>query len=70
MTDREQVFLRVGRDGAISAETKGVKGPKCLDYVALLEDLLGGQTIDSSFTSEYLETAAQTFGQAADELHN
>ena len=32
----EQIIVRIGPDGAIHAETKGMTGAKCLDSVALL----------------------------------
>ena len=51
----EQIVLRVTADGFVSAETIGVKGPRCLDTIAILEDLLEAQTVSSEFTPEYLE---------------
>jgi hypothetical protein len=56
----EQVVVRISRDGAILAETKGMKGPKCLETIELLEDLLEAQAVASSFTKEYYEVPAST----------
>ena len=53
----EQIVVRVASDGQVHAETKGIKGPKCLDSIQLLEDLLEAQSISSSFTHEYNESA-------------
>jgi hypothetical protein len=66
----EQVVVRIASDGAIHAETKGLKGAKCLDAIRLLEDLLEAQTVTSSFTSEYEEVPAGTHGaiEVDDEL--
>jgi hypothetical protein len=56
----EQIVVRIAPDGAIHAETIGLKGPKCLETIALLEDLLEAQTVSSSFTSEYEEVPVGT----------
>ncbi|MBN6038272.1 DUF2997 domain-containing protein [Amycolatopsis sp. 195334CR] len=56
MTHR--VTVTVGRDGSISAETHGVTGSKCLDYIPLLEDLLDAETVSSEFTEDYRRTSA------------
>jgi hypothetical protein len=56
----EQIVVRIAPDGAIHAETIGLKGPKCLETIALLEDLLEAQTVSSSFTSEYDEVPVGT----------
>ncbi len=55
---QEQIVIRVGVDGSVSAETKGIKGPACLDSIAVLEDLLEAQVVFSEFTPDYTETAA------------
>ena len=51
---REQIVVRVGVDGLITAETIGIKGERCLESIALLEDLLDSGTFSSTFTDEYL----------------
>ncbi|MCC9195321.1 DUF2997 domain-containing protein [Arthrobacter sp. zg-Y820] len=56
----EQIIIRVSPDGAIQAETSGIKGTKCLDSIEVLEDLLGAQTVTSSFTKEYEEAPAES----------
>ncbi len=55
-----RVEISVAADGSIRAHTVGVKGPDCLDYLPLLEDLLGAQTVRSAFTPEYHEVARET----------
>ena len=69
MTVREQIIVRVATDGAVHAETKGMKGPKCLDSIQLLEDLLEAQATTSSFTSEYTEITSTTTIEVDDDLH-
>lgn len=56
----EQIVIRVLSDGEIHAETLCMKGPKCLDTIALLEDILQAQTVNSSFTSEYEKQQTET----------
>lgn len=56
MTQRIQ--LRVYPDGRIEAVTQGVKGKKCTDYIAVLEELLRAETIQSAYTPEYHEKEA------------
>lgn len=56
----EQIIVRVAPDGTVSAETKGITGPKCLDSIAVLEDLLEAQTVASEFTAEYDQTTTRT----------
>ena len=53
MTKRIQ--LRVYPDGRIEATTEGVKGKACTDYIAMLEELLQAETVESAYTDEYYE---------------
>ncbi|MGB2567622.1 DUF2997 domain-containing protein [Micromonospora citrea] len=53
MNDRPRVVVTVGPDGAVSAETRGVHGDRCLDYVALLEDLLAARAVQSAYTADH-----------------
>lgn len=52
----KKIKLRIYTDGKIDAETQGIKGKACLDYIAILEQLTGATTVDSDFTAEYKET--------------
>ena len=52
----KKIKLRIYTDGKIDAETQGIKGKACLDYIAILEQLTGATTLDSDFTAEYKET--------------
>ena len=51
----KQITLKIRPDGTVEAETHGVKGRSCLDYIAILEQLTGGKTVDSAFTPEFRE---------------
>lgn len=48
-----RIAITVNRDGSIKAETLGIKGKTCLDYVPLLEELLEAETVQSEFTADY-----------------
>ncbi|MFT4009184.1 MAG: DUF2997 domain-containing protein [Nocardioidaceae bacterium] len=65
----EQIIVRVTSDGQVHAETKGIKGPNCLDSIQLLEDLLDAEAITSAFTHEYNETTSISSTEVDDELH-
>lgn len=56
MTEKPQVVLTVTSEGVVSAETKGMVGSGCLDYIAILEDLLDARTIESAYTADYTRT--------------
>ncbi|MER7008745.1 DUF2997 domain-containing protein [Dactylosporangium sp. NPDC000555] len=63
-----RIVVTVAADGTVSAETLGVKGSKCLDYIAVLEDLLEAQTVNSEYTSDY--TAATNTVSVRQEQHD
>jgi hypothetical protein len=50
---RIQIFL----DGRIQAETQGIKGEKCTEYIRVLEEMLGAEAVESEYTSEYYVSA-------------
>lgn len=51
----KQIKIRIFPDGHIQAETNGIKGSKCINYIKTLEKLLGAQTVESAFTDEYYQ---------------
>jgi hypothetical protein len=67
--DGEQIVVRVMADGAVHAETKGIAGPRCLDSIELLEDLLDATTLMSSFTPEYTATTSTPTIEVDHEQH-
>jgi hypothetical protein len=56
MTERPQIVVTVRSDGAVSAETRGILGERCLDYIAVLEDLLEARTVQSAYTADWART--------------
>jgi hypothetical protein len=65
----QHIIVSVAPDGTISAETRGVTGTRCLDYVQVLEDLLDATTVDSAFTEEYSNVTIATSHQELNEVH-
>lgn len=49
----EKINIRIAPDGTITAETKGIVGKKCTDYISILEDLLDSETVESEYTNDY-----------------
>ncbi len=47
--------IKVRPNGLIEAETEGIKGKACLNYVKVIEELTGGYSVDSDYTPEYDE---------------
>jgi hypothetical protein len=48
-----RIVVTVDPDGTVRAQTQGVLGERCLDYVAVLEDLIDGHTTESAYTDDY-----------------
>ncbi len=51
----KQLKIRIRSNGTVEAETVGIKGRSCLDYVKVLEKMAGASAIESDYTSEYYE---------------
>lgn len=67
MTTR--IVVTVRPDGTISAETRGLKGPACLDEVSRIEALCGAPISESQLTAEYMEAAGtETKREASSEI--
>ncbi|HEX8317735.1 DUF2997 domain-containing protein [Longimicrobium sp.] len=49
----EAFTVRIFPDGTVQAEVHGAKGKRCTDYIAILEELLEAETVDSAYTAEY-----------------
>lgn len=50
---QKQLIVQVHKDGTVNAETIGMFGDECLDYISVLEDLLEAETVQSSYTADY-----------------
>lgn len=54
---QKQLIVNLRPDGSVAAETIGMTGDECLDYISALEDLLDATTTSSSFTADYASVA-------------
>lgn len=57
MTQQARIVVTVRSDGTISAETQGIFGEECLDYIAVLEDILDARTVESAYTADWNRSA-------------
>jgi hypothetical protein len=53
MSDRPRIVVTVNPDGTVTAETLDILGADCLDWIAVLEDLVDGRVADSTYTTDY-----------------
>ncbi len=51
----KRIKIRIFPDGLVQAETQGIKGKACTDYIAILQGILKAEAVDSSYTPEYYE---------------
>lgn len=60
MSSQRKLIISIDKDGNVSAEINGVKGPSCKDYEKLIEQLVDGKIIDETLTSEFYEQEIKT----------
>lgn len=53
---KKYLEIRLKPDGSIQVETHGVKGKACLQYIGMMENMIGGRVVDSDYTGEYYES--------------
>jgi hypothetical protein len=53
-----EIEIHIAKDGKVTMQPKGMKGPGCLDETKALEEALGKVT-SREHTSEYFETVEQ-----------
>ncbi|RWZ49729.1 DUF2997 domain-containing protein [Labedella phragmitis] len=53
----KRLVVQVRADGTVHAETFGMQGPECLDYIAVLENMLEAETTESAFTEDYYRSS-------------
>lgn len=56
----KRVRVQIFPDGRIQAETHGIKGKKCTEYIRILEEILEAETVESEYTAEYYVTEETT----------
>jgi hypothetical protein len=50
----EELEIEIGPDGKVTARTRGIKGPACLDYADLLARIVGREESRET-TAEYYD---------------
>lgn len=58
---QEEIEITIGKNGEVSIQTIGVKGPKCLKIAEALAQIIG-QEESRRLTSEYYEAEEQVRG--------
>ncbi len=53
------ISVRIFPDGTVQAETHGIKGKKCNNYLKVIEEILQAKTVNSEYTDEYYQTEEQ-----------
>lgn len=49
------VSIRIYPDGIVQAETNGIKGKQCKDYIPVINQLVNARHTEVELTSEYYE---------------
>lgn len=67
----KKLVVQLRADGSVAAETFGMTGPECLEYIQQLEELLDAETTSSRFTEDYTRavgTASDTIASRAEDF--
>ncbi len=64
----KQIQIRIYPNGQIQAETYGIKGKQCLNYINKIEQMANARIDDSDFTKEYYETEEQLVAEQVQEV--
>ena len=59
----KRLKIQIFPNGTIHAETEGIKGTSCTDYIRMLEEMLEAEATESSYTPEYYEPEELTAEQ-------
>lgn len=51
----KKLIITIKKDGTIEAQTSGIKGKKCEDYIKLVEELTNSKAVNIEYTPEYHE---------------
>ena len=52
----KRIQIQIFPDGRVQAETLGIRGKKCTEYIGLLEELLEAEAVESEYKPEYYAT--------------
>jgi hypothetical protein len=54
----EEFEIEISPQGKVTVRTKGIKGPKCLDYAELFAQIIGREE-SRTLTNEYYEQSVE-----------
>jgi len=66
----EQLIIKIKKDGSIEAQTKGIKGKKCEDYIKVIEELTDSKVVKKEHTSEYYENEEEIYNHQSEKIIN
>ena len=46
----KKLIIKIRKDGVVEAETKGIKGQKCEDYLKIIEELTDSKVVKKKST--------------------
>jgi len=52
--ESHELEIEIGKDGKVRVKTAGAKGKSCLEYIRLVEQVLG-KSLSRELTAEYYE---------------
>lgn len=58
-----ELDITIDPQGRVKVHVKGAKGKKCLEYVELFQEILGGEVKEKQLTSEYYEQPVEIVEQ-------
>jgi len=62
--ESHEVRIESGKDGKVRVETSGAKGKSCLEYIKLVEQIVG-KSLGQELTQEYYEPDSRVEIQSA-----
>jgi len=61
--ESHELRIEIGKDGKVRVETSGAKGKACLEYIKLVEQIVG-KSLGQELTQEYYEPDSRVEIQA------
>jgi len=66
----KKLIIKIKKDGTIEAETKGIKGKKCEDYIKIIEELTESKVLNVNHTPEFYENEETVYIRENEKLVN
>lgn len=59
--DQKKIIIKLSKNGTIFAETKGMTGKACIEYMEFFKSIPGVNILDSAYTKEYYQNEEEMF---------